>query len=111
MLRAKRVSARARCGFGAYFNPPYFEDHWVCEYWHAAESRWALADPQFDEVWRAELDIDHDILDVPRDRFLVAGDGWAECREGRADPSMFGIQFADFRGLWFIAGSIIRDLA
>src|ERR1700740_1607601 len=26
MLRAKGVPARSRCGFGAYFNPPNFED-------------------------------------------------------------------------------------
>ena len=37
LLRAKGVPARARCGFGAYFNPGFFEDHWVCEYWNAAE--------------------------------------------------------------------------
>jgi Transglutaminase-like superfamily len=39
MLRAKGVPARGRCGFGAYLNPPNFEDHWVCEYWNAAEAR------------------------------------------------------------------------
>jgi transglutaminase superfamily protein len=43
MLRAKGVPARARCGFGAYFNPGFFEDHWVCEYWKAADARWVLA--------------------------------------------------------------------
>src|SRR5262249_35532001 len=42
LLRAKGIPARARCGFGTYFNPPHFEDHWACEYWHAAEARWAL---------------------------------------------------------------------
>jgi hypothetical protein len=87
MLRAKGIPARARCGFGAYFNPPYFEDHWVCEYWNAAEARWVLVDPQFDEVWRTRLKIDHDILDVPRDRFLVAGDAWAQCRAGKGRSS------------------------
>ena len=29
MLRAKGVPARARFGFGSYFNPGYFEDHSV----------------------------------------------------------------------------------
>ena len=80
MLRAKDVPARARCGFGAYFNPDFFEDHWVCEYWHTAEKRWVFVDPQFDDVWREKLRIDHDVLDVPRDRFLVAGDAWVQCR-------------------------------
>ena len=29
MLRAKRIPARGRVGFGAYFNPGIFEDHVV----------------------------------------------------------------------------------
>jgi Transglutaminase-like superfamily len=111
MLRAKGVAARARCGFGAYFNPPYFEDHWVCEYWNAAEARWLLADAQLDEVWRAKLQIDWDTLDVARDRFLVAADAWAQCRSGVADASRFGIEFAKLRGLWFVAGNLVRDVA
>jgi hypothetical protein len=110
-LRARHVPARARCGFGAYFNPPNFEDHWVCEYWKAADARWALADPQFDEVWRARLTIDHDILDVPRNRFLVAGAAWENCRRGDLDPQKFGIEFVNLRGLWYVAGNVVRDLA
>jgi hypothetical protein len=111
MLRAKGIPARARCGFGAYFNPPYFEDHWVCEYWNADEERWILVDTQFDEVWRKKLNIKHDILDVPRDQFLVASDAWDQSRKGEADPSDFGIDFAGLRGIWFIAGSLVRDVA
>jgi hypothetical protein len=109
MLRAKGVPARARCGFGTYFNPGSFEDHWVCEYWNATESRWILADPQFDQVWRAKLKIDHDVLDVPRDRFLIAADAWTQCRTGKADSAKFGI--GDLRGLWFVAGNLVRDAA
>jgi len=111
MLRAKGIPARARCGFGAYFNPPYFEDHWVCEYWNADEERWVLVDPQFDEVWREKLSIKHDVLDVPRDQFLLAADAWDQCRKREADPSKFGIYFTGLRGLWFIAGSLVRDVA
>ena len=111
ILRAKGVPARGRCGFGSYFRRGFFEDHWVCEYWNAAEARWVLVDPQFDEVWRETLKIDHDILDVPRDRFLVAGDAWAQCRAGEADSAKFEIVFADLRGLWFIAGNLVRDMA
>ena len=110
-LRAKGVPARARCGFGTYFNPGYFEDHWVCEYWSAAEQRWILVDTQLDEVWREKLKVDFDVLDVPRDRFLVAGRAWAECRAGEADPSKFGINFVNLRGLWFVAGDLVRDVA
>jgi hypothetical protein len=111
ILRTKGIPARARCGFGSYFNPPKFEDHWVCEYWNSTEAQWTLVDVQFDDVWRAKLKIDHDILDVPRDRFLVAGDAWAQCRNGQADPATFGIEFVNLRGFWYIAGNLVREVA
>jgi Transglutaminase-like superfamily len=110
-LRSRQLPARARCGFGSYFNPPSFEDHWVCEYWHEAEARWILVDAQFDDVWRERLKIDHDVLDVPRNRFLVAGDAWRQCRRGDLDAQKFGIDFVNLRGLWYVAGNIVRDLA
>jgi hypothetical protein len=111
LMRAKGIPARARCGFGAYFNPGKFEDHWVCEYWSAAEHRWALADPQFDAIWIERFGLDHDPMDVPRDRFLTGGAAWRMCREGWADPDKFGIEFSQLRGLWFVAGDLIRDVA
>jgi hypothetical protein len=110
-LRAHGIPARARCGFGAYFNPPQFEDHWVCEYWDAGERRWILADTQFDAVWIEKLKVKHNVLDVPRDRFLTAADAWKNCRSGKLDPARFGISFVQLRGLWFVAGSLLRDLA
>jgi len=111
MLRAKDVPVRGRRGFGSYFNPGYFEDHVVCEYWNASEGRWALADPQFDDVWRSRLNIAHDVLDVPRDHFVIASDAWEQCRAGKADASRFGIFKGDLRGLWFIADNLIHDVA
>jgi hypothetical protein len=111
MLRAKGIPVRGRRGFGTYFNPGYFEDHVVCEYWNATENRWALADPQFDEVWRRKLKIDHDVLDVPRDRFLIAGDAWVQCRAGKADPGRFGIIKGNLRGRWFIAHNLVHEVA
>jgi hypothetical protein len=110
-LRARRVPARARCGFGSYFNAPHFEDHWICEYWNESRSRWQLVDAQFDDIWRARLTIDHDVADVPRDRFLTAGDAWQRCRAGEFEPARFGIQFVNLRGLWYVAGNIVRDIA
>jgi Transglutaminase-like superfamily len=111
MLRAKRIPARGRCGFGAYFNPGYFEDHVVCEYWNASEGRWVLADPQFDDVWRERLGIRHNVLDVPRDQFLVASEAWARCRRGDAEPNKFGIVQGNQRGSWFLAANLIHDAA
>ena len=46
---------------------------------------------------------------MPRTQFLVAGDAWQRCRSGRADPQRFGI--LDLRGLWFVRGNVVRDLA
>ena len=111
MLRAKGIAARARWGFGAYFNPPYFEDHVLCEVWRAAEARWALVEAQLDDVWRSHPGFDIDILDVPRDRFLIAAEAWTRCRTGQADPARFGIFEGNQRGLWFIACSLLKDAA
>jgi hypothetical protein len=111
IFRHDGIPARGRGGFGAYFNPGKFEDHWVCEYWKADEGRWALLDAQFDEVFVRRLSIRHDVLDVPRDQFLTSPDAWTRCRKGELDPRDFGIVFSQMRGLWFIASSLIRDLA
>jgi len=111
MLRAKGAPARARWGFGSYFNPPVFEDHVLGEYWNADEDRWVRVDAQIDGVFRKALQIDFDTLDVPHDRFVIAGDAWAQCRSGRADASHYGIFKGDLRGLWFIACNLIKDLA
>ncbi len=112
MLREQGIPARARCGFGAYFTRGRFEDHWVCEYWNAGEARWVLVDAQLDAVLRKMLTPDFDPLDVPRDRFIIAGDAWQMCRAGRADPDLFGLSFIPhLHGSWFIAGNVIRDLA
>lgn len=107
MLRYQGVPARARCGFGTYFRPNYFEDHWVCEIWNAEEARWVLVDPQLDAVMLADLPIDFDPLDVPRDRFIVGGQAWQWCRDGVEDPETFGI--FHMRGLDFVRGDLIRD--
>jgi hypothetical protein len=108
LLRRQGVAARARCGFGLYFDGTPV-DHWVVEYWDAAAEAWRLGDAQLDAVQRAALKPDFDPLDVPRDRFLVAGEAWRRCRAGEADPMSFGI--LDMHGLWFVAGNLVRDLA
>lgn len=109
MLRSQGVPARARCGFGAYFEKGKFYDHWVAEYWNAAEARWILVDAQIDDRQRRMFGIALDTLDVPREQFLVAGDAWRLVRDGKADPKAFGI--LDMWGAWFIASNIVRDVA
>jgi hypothetical protein len=111
ILRAHGVPARARCGFGGYFGSEFFEDHWVCEYWDTSVQAWRLADAQIDATQREIFDADFDLADVPRDRFLVAGDAWAMCREGAADPAVFGLSLMKESGMWWIAGNLMRDAA
>ena len=111
MLRAQGRPARARCGFGGYFTSGFFEDHWVCEYWHSDQRRWILADAQIDDRQRGWFSIDFDVTDVPRDRFLVAGQAWARCRAGAADPDTFGLSLVDEAGSWWIAANLMRDAA
>ena len=109
LLRAQGIPARARVGFGAYFERGKFVDHWVVEYWNDAEDRWVLTDAQLDAVQTAALKPDFDTLDVPRDRFVIAGDAWRQCRSGAADPMTFGIM--DMWGLWFVAHNVLLDFA
>ena len=106
MLRYQGVPARARCGFGAYFMPDHYEDHWVAEVWNGA--RWMLVDAQLDELQCEALNITFDPLDVPRDQFVVAGAAWQQCRRGEARPEDFGI--FDMHGWWFIWGNVVREL-
>jgi hypothetical protein len=108
-LRARGIPARARCGFGAWFNPPHFEDHWVAEVWDPARGSWRLVDAQLDARQCEAFRIAFDPLDVPRTQFLVAGDAWQRCRNRGEDPQRFGI--LDLRGLWFVRGNLVRDLA
>lgn len=108
-LRARGVPARARCGFGAWFAPLQFVDHWVCEVWDAPRGAWRLVDAQLDAKQCEAFRIAFDPLDVPRTQFLVAGAAWQRCRSGRADPERFGV--LDLQGLWFVRGNVVRDLA
>lgn len=109
MLQSKGIPARPRCGFGAYFLPNHYEDHWVCEYWNEAEERWVLVDAQLDELQRDVLETSFDTLDVPRDQFIVGGAAWRMCRNGEANPDQFGI--LDMHGMDFIKGDFLRDVA
>jgi transglutaminase superfamily protein len=109
LLRHAGIPARARCGFGTYFEDGKYIDHWVVEYWDAARDGWRRVDSQLDQAQLEMLAIDFDTTDVPPDKFLPGGDAWQLCRDGRADPERFGI--LDFWGSWFVRGNVVRDLA
>lgn len=109
MLRHRGTAARARVGFATYFAPELSVDHWVTEHWDATAKRWVLVDAELDDVQCARRRLDFDPVDVPRDRFLIAGAVWKACRAGRADADRFGLD--SMRGLWFVAGNVVRDAA
>jgi len=107
MLRHQGVPARARCGFGTYFLPNHYEDHWVVEYWSESAGRWVMVDAQLDAFQCRALGMDFDPLDMPPGRFVTGGAAWQLCRTGAADPDSFGIM--DMHGLWFVGGDLVRD--
>lgn len=108
LLRHKGVPARARCGFGSYFEPGKYVDHWVCEYWNGDDDRFVRVDAQIDHVQRDALGIDFDTLDLPPGTFLPAGRVLELCRKGVVKPEDCGI--LDMWGLWFVRDNVLRDL-
>jgi hypothetical protein len=114
-LRHAGIPARLRSGFADYFGSDGFHcDHVVTEYWDN-ERGWLLADPQLaDPVVIGTWKVDFDPMDVPRDRFLVAGKAWQAIRAGDADPKTFGLhppEEGPMFGEWFVAHDIRIDLA
>ncbi|MGH2842645.1 MAG: transglutaminase-like domain-containing protein [Solirubrobacteraceae bacterium] len=116
MARARSIPARGRVGFARYFVANLGLDHEVAEVWDQEQSRWRLVD--------AELEHDHvdptdglkiDPLDVPRDRFLIAGRAWQQCRAGDTDPETFmvdpGLDLDATRSWPYLQHNLIHDLA
>ena len=111
VLRHHRIPARVRVGFARYFVPGFHEDHWVTEYHDQAG--WRLLDAELGEdAVAATYGIDFAPTDVPRDRFLTAGDVWRGLRRREIDDATCGVSFIPaVRGAWFVGASIVRDLA
>lgn len=110
-LRAAGVPARARCGFGAYFRPGWFEDHWVAECWDAPQQRWRFVDAQLDATWRSMIGFTGDPLDITPEQFLTAGHAWQAWRRGELDADRCGLSAINEHGSFWIAGTLRLDLA
>ncbi|MBT2676757.1 transglutaminase domain-containing protein, partial [Streptomyces sp. ISL-14] len=118
-LRHMGVPARIRSGFADYFgrngSDTFHFDHVVTEYWDDKRGAWLLADAQLaDPAITGNWHVDFDPMDVPRDRFLVAGRAWRAIREEGADHRTFGLhppQEGPFWGERFVAGNVRLDLA
>jgi hypothetical protein len=111
-LRHQGRAARLRNGFATYFYPDFFTDHWVCECWTPAARRWVAVDPDISpDAGPPGGRFDFHPLDVPPDRFLVAGRAWQTYRRGEVDPMRFGLADAPDNGPGWIASQVVRDLA
>ncbi|MFJ6671773.1 transglutaminase domain-containing protein [Actinosynnema sp. NPDC091369] len=106
MARHLGVPARSRVGFAGYLLPGWYLDHVVAEVWDG--ERWRLVEPQLVE---GEVDL----LDVPRDRFLVGADAWRACRSGALDADRFVVSpemtIPGTRGLTQVRHDLVQDLA
>jgi hypothetical protein len=104
-LRARRIPARARCGFATYFQAGLAVDHWVAEYWDDDDDRWVRIDSEILDV--GVINNPHDLDDG---QFLTGPEAWGQYRSG-TNPSTFGVHGTDNWGVAEIIGNAIRDLA
>jgi Transglutaminase-like superfamily len=111
LLRAAGVSARARCGFGAYFRPGWFEDHWVAEYWNSATGAWQMVDAQLDATWCKAVGFADDPLRITPSQFVTAGHAWQAWRRGELDENRCGLSAINEHGAFWIASNVRLDLA
>jgi Transglutaminase-like superfamily len=111
LLRAAGVPARARCGFGTYFRPGWLEDHWVAEYWNAADTQWQMVDAQLDATWRRMIGFEGDMFDITSTEFVTAGHAWQAWRRGELEAERCGLFAINEHGAHWIAGNLRLDLA
>jgi hypothetical protein len=110
-LRAAGVPARARCGFGTYFRPGWYEDHWVAECWDADANRWVMVDAQLDATWRKMIGFTGDPFAITATEFVTAGHAWQAWRRGELDAGRCGLSWINQHGSFWIAGNLRLDFA
>ncbi len=110
-LRSAGIPARARCGFGTYFRPGWYEDHWVAEYWDAKQGRWQMIEAQLDEVWREKIGFTGDPMAITDEQFVTAGHAWQAWRRGELDADRCGLSAIEEHGAFWIAANLRLDLA
>lgn len=110
-LRARGIPARARCGFGTYFRPGWYEDHWIAEYWNDEVQHWQMVDAQLDTTWQEVIGFAGDAFAITSTEFVTAGHAWQAWRRGDLDAARCGLSAIDEHGAHWIAGNLRLDLA
>ena len=112
LLRSAGIPARSRCGFGTYFIPGAYEDHWVVEYWDAEQGCWTTVDAQLDATWLRLIGTDGEVpVSVGPEQFVTAGHAWQAWRSGQLDAERCGLSSIGEHGAFWIAGNLRLDLA
>jgi len=121
ILKAKGIPARVRSGFAEYVNS--YEkragDHWITEYYNAKEEKWTLvdADMYFNDDILKEYNIDFNLLDIPREKFIFGAEAYLGLRENKLKPEQIyyssspltiGIAAA-IHGLFYDFHSLMND--
>ena len=109
-LRHKHIPARLRFGFATYFNPKWYEDHVVSEYWSADQRKWILVDPELGEEEIRECNIKFSNTNIPRNKFLTSSVAWKMIRDRKVSGDLFGVPVIKIKGTWFVFASVVRDL-
>ncbi len=114
MARHHGIPARVRVGFATYLVPGWAMDHVIAEVWD--ERRWRLVEPEVGADHTDPTDgTELDVLDVPRNRFLVGPDAWLACRSGEPDASRFVVapELTEpfLRGWPYLLHNLVLDLA
>lgn len=120
ILKAKGIPARVRSGFTTYVSETDAAgDHWITEYYNEKEQRWILvdADMYFNDAILEEYEIDFNLLDIPREKFIFGAEAYLKLRKGilkekdiyyASYPYTYGLPAA-IRGLFYDFHSLKND--
>lgn len=121
ILKAKGFSARVRSGFAKYVCIENKEagDHWITEYYDKEKQKWVLVDADmcYDDETLIEYNIDFDILDIPREKFIFGAEAYLGLRNKQllekdiyyaSLPKTYGIKAA-IHGLFYDFHSLMNN--
>ena len=85
ILKAKGIPARVRSGNSTFGGGDTSGDHWITQYWDAAQDRWISVDADASLNLAGKLDP----YDLPPGGFDFPADAWPAIRAGRMDANRF----------------------